>query len=137
MSNSNIKEVMEEERLKETLINDNALLIYTRSKKQPDIVEIKLCFMKDSSNITIQRLTTITLKDYLEDVDNIVRVNQARTAIAIFKRKTGYGQWSLEKGYSLEDNRLYNGDFLDLFYVNSFPEDKNAKQKIRPMIAKQ
>ncbi len=118
-----IIEDFRERYLKSIFIHDNALLIFRKSEKDDTKIEVAVRYV-DNSTIKEQLLTTL---DKSETDSKLVEINDAGTAIAIYKMKNE--EKKLDRIYSLEDHFFALDDFLDLEYQKLFSEKPAIKKR--------
>lgn len=123
-----IKEDLERIVIKEEIINDNSLLQY-ECNRDNKIVTLGVRYIK---NNTIQEniLTTMTLDEYINELDNIVKININNSAIAIFKKETYrnvFNEYILHDCYDLNKHTFASSEFLDIEYNEKFPNNKVDK----------
>ena len=118
-----IIEDFRERYLKSIFIHDNALLIFRKNEKDDTKIEVAVRYV-DNSTIKEQLLTTL---DKSETDNKLVEINDAGTAIAIYKMKNE--ERKLDRIYSLEDHFFALDDFLDLEYQKLFSEKPAIKKR--------
>ena len=118
-----IIEDFRERYLKSIFIHDNALLIFRKSENDDTKIEVAVRYV-DNSTIKEQLLTTL---DKSETDSKLVEINDAGTAIAIYKMENE--ERKLDRIYSLEDHFFALDDFLDLEYQKLFSEKPAIKKR--------
>jgi hypothetical protein len=126
MFKKNIKEYLEEEKIKEELLTDNSLLLITKTKDNR--IEIKVRYVEMSS-VRDNYLLSIPQEE-TDDIYNRFIINEDKTMIAIFEKVDDY--YVLTKIYNLLENRTEDSEFLDIIYAKEFttkPLDKFLRFK--------
>jgi hypothetical protein len=126
MFKKNIKEYLEEEKIKEELLTDNSLLLITKTKDNR--IEIKVRYVEMSS-VRDNYLLSIPQEE-TDDIYNRFIINENKTMIAIFEKVDDY--YVLTKIYNLLENRTEDSEFLDIIYAKEFttkPLDKFLRFK--------
>ncbi len=118
-----IIEDFRESYLKSIFIHDHALLIFRKNENDDTKIEVAVRYV-DNSTIKEQLLTTL---DKSETDSKLVEINDAGTAIAIYKMKNE--ERTFDRIYSLEDHFFALDDFLDLEYQKLFSEKPAIKKR--------
>ena len=115
-----IKEDSERLLLEQKYLDYNNLLEYQINGQNVSLV-VRYVEMNKIHEIT---LITMNFDDYLNELQNIVKINDDNTAVAIFKKENEDDYW-LYDIYKAEDHSLGYLDFLDIEYDKYF----NKKNK--------
>jgi hypothetical protein len=126
MFKKNIKEYLEEEKIKEELLTDNSLLLITKTKDNR--IEIKVRYVE--MNSIRDNYLIIIPQEETDDIYNRFIINENKTMIAVFEKVEDY--YVLTTIYNLLENRTENSEFLDIIYEKEFttkPLDKFLRLK--------
>ena len=118
-----IREELSEKYLRASLINDNALVIYTESEKSDYLVDVKIRYIKGNT-IKEDCLTSITFDDFKRKRNRLIKVNDEKTEIIIMKSVDN--SYQLDKIYSLE-TYYFEAPYL-LQQRKEQPFDKKEKE---------
>lgn len=118
-----IVEDFHEKYIKSIFIHDNALLIFRKNETDENKIDVAVRFV-DNHSIKEQLLTTL---DKTETDSKLIEINNAGTAIAIYKMKNNERQ--LDRIYSLEEHFFALDDFLELEYQKQFQEKQIVKKR--------
>ena len=118
-----IAEDFHEKYIKSIFIHDNALLIFRKNETDENKIDVAVRFV-DNNSIKEQLLTTL---DKTETDSKLIEINNAGTAIAIYKMKNNERQ--LDRIYSLEEHFFALDDFLELEYQKQFQEKPIVKKR--------
>ena len=118
-----IVEDFHEKYIKSIFIHDNALLIFRKNETDENKIDVAVRFV-DNHSIKEQLLTTL---DKTETDSKLIEINNAGTAIAIYKMKNNERQ--LDRIYSLEEHFFALDDFLELEYQKQFQEKPIVKKR--------
>ena len=124
----NIKEELEEQYLRAVLINDDNLLIYTENEYVDNRVDMKVRYV-DRNRIIEQYITSFTREEFLTKRDELIEINDDRTAIATYKEQDE--QLKLDRLYMLDTHWFGASDFIDLEYNRYFPENNLSYELIK------
>ena len=119
----NIKEELEEKYLRTVLINDENLAIYTENEYVENRVDLKVRYV-ERNKIIEQLVTSFTKEEFLTKRDKLLELNEAKTAIAIYKENED--SLILDRLYMLDTHYFAIPDFMDIQYNMYFPENENA-----------
>ena len=123
-----IKEDLERIVIKEKLLDNNSLIQY-ECNRDDKTVSLVVRYIKNNT-IKEDIITTMTLDEYINELDNIVKINKNDSAIAIFKKETYnnvFNEYTLRDCYDLKDHSFAIIDFLDIEYNEKFPNNKVDK----------
>lgn len=105
--------------LKEEFLNDNALLQATMEDNRD--VTISVRFVEHPLvGIKEHILTKLSIYDYVSDYDNLIKIANDSSAIAVFN-KTDEG-FQLDSLYDAEEHTFAIDEFIDIAYEKKFPE---------------
>lgn len=107
-------------------LNDNTKIEYTLEDEKVSIVAryVSVC----PKCIKEDGLLTITKEEYLNSLDEYLKISEDYSAIAIFKpTEAGY---QLDKVYDVEEHSLANPEFMDIIYEERFPKEPLNKQLV-------
>jgi hypothetical protein len=119
----NIKEELEEKYLRAVLINDENLAIYTDNEYVENRVDLKVRYV-DKNKIVEQLVTSLTKEEFLTKREELLEVNEAHTAIAVYKEDKD--SLILDRLYMLDTHYFAIADFMDIQYNMYFPEHNNT-----------
>lgn len=114
-----IKEDNERIILNQQYLDDNNLLEYLIDEKYISLI---VRFI-EHSKINEIKLTKMTFDDYLNNLNNLVKINDNNTAVALYKKEND--EYYLDRLYKAEDHSFAYNDFIDIEYNNYF----NSKSK--------
>ena len=122
-----IKEEQERIIIREEILDDNSLMQYEFDKNINKVVLV-VRFVKNNT-IKEHVLTTMTLKEYTDELNRLVKINVNNTAIALFKKEAheAYNEYTLYNCYKLKEHDFSLVDFVDLEYKKYFPNNKGEK----------
>ena len=113
--------------LKEELVNDNTLLEYTYEGMN---IHIGVRYVDSPvGGIKETHLCTIHVHDYQDMVPDLIRINDDRNAIAVFKR-TDKGL-QLDRLYDAESHGFVVDDFRDQQFKEKFPYKPLPEQLLK------
>ena len=126
-----MKKTIKEERdrtiIKEEIIDNNSLIQYEYDEETNNVLLV-VRFVKHNT-IKEHVLITMTLDDYNDELDKIVKFNKNNSAIALFQKRT-YGifnEYTLRDCYDLKEHSFASAEFLDIEYNERFPNNKVDK----------
>ena len=124
----NIKEELEEKYLRAVLVNDENLLIYTDNEYKENRVDIKVRYV-DKNKIIEQYISSLTKEEFLTKREKLVEINEAHTAIAIYKERDK--NLVLDRLYMLDTHDFDIPDFVDIEYKMYFPENTISETLVK------
>ncbi len=124
----NIKEELEEKYLRAVLVNDENLLIYTDNEYKENRVDIKVRYV-DKNKIIEQYISSLTKEEFLTKREELVEINEAHTAIAIYKERDK--NLVLDRLYMLDTHDFDIPDFVDIEYKMYFPENTISETLVK------
>ena len=114
-----LKEDLDRIIVKEELIGDNNLIQYEYDWKQ-DTILLGVRFVAGTS-IKEHIIKQMTVHEYASELHEIVRFNEDKSAIAIFKKQDE--NYILDKCYDLNEHAFASIEFMDLEYNQRFPKN--------------
>lgn len=113
--------------LKEEYLNDNALLELTLEGKNDVVVALRYV-QSPIKGIQEQILTKISTSDCAEEYDELVKISADKSTIAIFKKTEE--NYELDKLYDTEEHTFIPSEFLDIVYLENFPNSTLDKHLV-------
>ena len=114
-----LKEDLDRIILEEELIGDNSLIQYVYDLKQ-DMIDLGVRFVAGMS-IQEHIIKQMTVHEYASNLHEIVRFNEEKSAIALFKKQNK--NYVLENCYDLNEHAFASIEFTDLEYNQRFPNN--------------
>ena len=105
--------------LKEEFLNDNALLQATMEENRDVTIGVRFV---EHPLVGIKKhiLTRLSIYDYMSDYDNLIKIANDSSAVAVFT-KTDEGL-QLDRLYDAEEHEFALSEFIDIVYEKRFPE---------------
>ena len=122
-----IKEELNRQILKQTLINDNTLL-EIESNKRNIIISVRFV---EGLGIKEHVLTHMDVAVFTDHIDEIIQFNEDKSAIAIFQLVDGV--LVLANVYDTLKHQFAISDFIDIVYRLKFPDKPLNKQLMKKM----
>ena len=116
-----IREDIEEKYLRTVLVNDNALLIYTEDENNPDRINLRVRYIREST-IRESRIATLTREQFLAKRDMMFEFNQDRTALAFYREDND--TFYLDLVYDFTNHSSYTTHMTEMAYDVKFPNHK-------------
>lgn len=118
-----IKDDQERIILGQQYLDDNNLLEYRVDDRE---ISLSVRYI-ENNKINEIILTKMLYEDYINDLNNLVKINDNNTAVAIYKRNNN--EYYLRNIYKTEDHSLSCSDFIDIEYDMYFNTKKKTHTK--------
>jgi hypothetical protein len=103
--------------IQDEYINDNLLLECTYDNKT-NIVTVSVRYVSELNTITETILARMNFDEYLKSFYDIIRFNDEKDTIAIFKKEDS--DFRLERVFNIEEKSFIAEDFKDVVFENKF-----------------
>lgn len=123
----NIKEDQKREVFLSEYLNNNALLELTSVENKDIVFSIRYVDVKERS-IKEHYLTKLSIDDYVSEKDNLIKISEDSSTIAVFKKLDE--KFQLSKVYDTKKNEFILEEFIDIVYEKKFPNYPLDKQFI-------
>lgn len=103
--------------IQDEYINDNLLLECTYDNKT-NIVTVSVRYVSELNTITETILARMNFDEYLKSFYDIIRFNDEKDTIAIFKKEDS--DFRLERVFNIKEKSFIAEDFKDVVFENKF-----------------